>query len=358
MLDRYVGHLCREISIKADGAKIETVFLGGGTPTLLGPERIERLLLEIRRAGRISEEAEITVEANPESVNEDGLRRMLAAGINRISFGFQSFSERNLRKLGRIHSAEQASESAHAAHRAGFDNIGADLMFGLPDQALQEWEEDLHAALSLPLTHISCYELALEGEEPLARIKAQLPSEDLVADMWEMAMDRLPAAGFSHYEVANYAKPGFSCRHNLRYWLDLDFLGCGAGAWECQSGVRRANASDLAQYFAAGDLGYPPAIEDRPPPALKMSETLILNLRLRDGLREADFQDRYGPGSLESFLPALQPHISAGRVERSGGHMRLTRKGLLVANAVWTDLLKAGGEEGCGRGCASGKFAF
>jgi oxygen-independent coproporphyrinogen-3 oxidase len=285
--------------------------------------------------------AEITVEANPETVGENELRQMLDAGVNRISLGIQSFSEIALQRLGRRHTPAQAREAVELARRAGFRNVGADLMFGLPDQGLAEWKADLGKALSLPLTHISCYELLLEKEAPLAKRGVKPPGQDLAADMWETAMDELPAAGYLHYEIANYARPGHCCMHNRKYWLDLDFLGCGAGAWECRGGERRANACDLARYFAGKVSNYPPAVVDEASPDLKMSETLILNLRLIEGCKEEEFQARYGTSSLEKLMSVLSPHIDAGRLERRDGRLRLTRRGLLCANEIWGDLLAA-----------------
>ncbi len=282
------------------------------------------------------------MEANPESVDLHALGSLCAAGVNRISIGVQSLNDDALKSLGRSHTADQARHAIAIAREGGFSNVSADLMFGLPGQDLAEWRACLEEAFLLPIEHLSCYELCADPAAAFAHPEPGWPSEDETADQWELLMDMADANGFEHYEVANYARPGFACRHNLKYWRDTDFIGIGTGAWSSRDGIRSANLHDLTQYFAGSSRGYPPAEEIRPGSGARMAETLMLNLRLREGASEAGFSRRYGPRALDVFMPALSAHLKAGRLERGNGCIRLTRPGLLLANEVWADLLEAG----------------
>jgi oxygen-independent coproporphyrinogen-3 oxidase len=298
------------------------------------------------------------MEANPETVDETTLAGFLRAGAKRISFGVQAFQDRHLRGLGRIHSAAQARQAICSAQQIGFESIGADLMFGLPNQTMTDWDETLESALALPLNHVSCYELTVEDGTALSRSSPRLPDSDQVADMWEVAMNRLPAAGFAQYEIANYARDGHVCRHNMKYWLDFDFLGFGAGAWSCRHGTRFANPADIDKYLAGRATGFPPAQIDHIPPQVKMAETLILNLRPRQGCREDAFNARYGTGALEKFADIISLHIDAGRLERKHGYLRLTKSGMLVANSVWADLLAEAKAPPCEQAARDDRFFF
>ncbi len=338
----YVAALLEEIRAKGDGRPADTVFLGGGTPSLLDPAQVAVILNALRAAWVLAPDAEITLEANPETVTEEKLRGFREAGANRISFGVQSLDDAQLKALGRIHSADRARRAIEEARRAGFARINADLIFGLPGHTLDRWRRDLGEVLAWPVDHVSAYELSIEDDTAFGRRPPTLPGEEAVATMWEAAMDDAAAAGFAHYEVSNYARPGAECRHNLKYWLDTDWVGLGASAWGLAAGVRYGNPRSLAKYYAGRMTGFPPEKTDELPRDGQMAETLVLNLRLRAGCETAGFEARYGPGSLNRFAPVLAPHEEAGRVERHAGRLALTRAGLMVANSIWGDVYSAG----------------
>ena len=336
---RYVEVLGEEILGRAGGGEADTVFFGGGTPSMLSPREISRILGAIRTGFNLSPGAEITMEANPDTVNPESLRGYREAGVNRISFGVQSLQDHLLAELGRIHSADRARLAVKQAGDAGFDNIGIDLMFGLPGQTAKAWRGDLLEALSLGITHLSAYELTLEKGTPLGDNPPPLPGEDEVVAMWEATAEETGRAGFIRYEVSNYAKPGRECRHNMKYWRDEDFFGFGAGAWSSLNGVRTGNIRSISGYLAKD--GFRPAELDQLDVSKKMAETLMLNLRTTEGCREAGFQDRYGAHSLEIFSGAIAPHLAGGRLERVGGWLRLTPRGFMLANEIWADILAA-----------------
>ncbi len=338
---RYVDTLAAEIGVRGTGEPADTIFFGGGTPSLLEPAQVGRILDALRAAFALDPAAEITMEANPETVDETRLRGFRAAGVNRISFGVQSLDPALLKALGRIHSADRARAAVREARAAGFDDLSADLMFGLPGQDVAGWKRDLTEVLSWPLTHLSCYELTIEGDTAFGQHPPALPDEDAVLAQWDTVLDETARAGFNQYEVSNYARPGKECRHNLKYWRDEDWFGFGASAWEAQGGVRRGNPRSLAKYFAGREAGFPPAETDSLPESGRMAETLVLGLRLRAGVDEGEYAARYGADALARYLPALAPHEAAGRVERAEGRLRLTPPGLLVANDVWGDIYEA-----------------
>jgi len=341
--EEYVGHLIREIGLKGTGEPADTVFIGGGTPSTLHPGQIERILGALGKAFRLTPDAELTMEANPETVNAATLRDFRAAGMNRISFGVQSLDDGILKRLGRIHSADRARRAIGEARAAGFAEINADLMFGLPGQTADRWRQDLSEVLTWPITHLSCYELTIEGETAFARRPPVLPDEPVVLSQWDVVMTATARAGFGHYEVSNYARSGHECRHNLKYWRDDDWFGFGAAAWGAQGGVRTGNPRSLKHYYEGAARGYPAAETDALPLAARMAETLVLNLRLRAGCDIPAYESRYGAGALDRFAPALAAHLAAGRVEHRPESVRLTNAGLLVANTIWSEVYAAAG---------------
>lgn len=339
--EEYVRHLIAEIRAKGTGEPADTVFIGGGTPSTLQPAQIERILAALGKAFRLAPEAELTMEANPETVDVAKLRGFRAAGMNRISFGVQSLDDGILKTLGRIHTADRARRAVVEAREAGFEDVNADLMFGLPGQSAERWRRDLAEVLTWPIAHVSCYELGIESDTAFGRKPPVLPDEPVVMSQWETVMAETARAGFAHYEVANYARPGHECRHNLKYWLDEDWFGFGAAAWGARAGVRTGNPRSLKQYYGGAAAGYPAAESDELPLSGRMAETLVLNLRLRAGCDVGAYEARYGAGALDRFTPALASHLAAGRVDQSKSLVRLTDRGLLVANSVWADIYAA-----------------
>lgn len=337
--ERYVEALGEEILGKGGGEPADTVYFGGGTPTMLSPREISRILGALRTGFTVSTGAEITMEANPDTVTPESLSGYRDAGVNRLSFGVQSLHDRLLAELGRIHSADRARQAVKEASVAGFDNISVDMMFGLPGQSAGEWREDLREALSLGITHLSAYELTLEKGTPLGDNPPPLPPEDEVVVMWEAVAEETGRAGFTRYEVSNYARPGRECRHNMKYWRDEDFLGFGAGAWSSREGIRTGNTRSIGGYLAEG--GFSPVETEQVDIHKKMAETLMLALRTTEGCIESDFLARYGERALEGFSGAVAPHLAGGLLERAGGRLRLTPRGFMLANEIWADILTA-----------------
>ncbi len=248
LIPAYVEALLREAEAWSGlcaGATVETLFFGGGTPSLVPPAEMKRLMEGLRQRFAIAAEAEVSLEANPESVDFDHLRGLRDLGVNRLSLGVQSFDDEELRFLGRIHSAAEAEAAYGAARQAGFENVGLDLIFGLPQQQLESWQQSLEKAIRLEPEHLSLYALTVEENTPLGRAvaanRAWEPDEDAQAEMYEESEERLEAAGYDHYETSNWAWPGHRCRHNLTYWETRPYLGLGAGAHSYLSGCRFAN---------------------------------------------------------------------------------------------------------------------
>ncbi len=337
--EKYVDAVCAEIAAKANGEAADTVFLGGGTPSLLTPVQVERILRALRGGFRFDSAAEISMEANPDTATAEKMSGFKAAGINRMSIGIQSLEDDLLRGLGRVHLAEDGRRAINNAAAAGFRNVSADLMFGLPGLTEEIWRRDLVAVMALPVTHLSCYELSVEEESAFGRCGVAVPDEDLVVAQWEIVMAETARAGFAHYEVSNYARPDCECRHNLKYWLDEEFFGFGAGAWSYLKGVRWGNARNVDKYLAGGATGFPPEEVDEISAAVKIAEALVLNLRLRRGCDERAFAARHGEAAWARFGPVLAPHLTAGLLERSEGRLMLSSRGLLVANAIWGDIM-------------------
>lgn len=362
--ERYVQALIREI--KLVGAALnhrpaQTIFFGGGTPSLLTPEQVERVIDACAAAFALVADAEITLEANPESVTLASLRALRHAGVNRLSFGVQSFRDETLRFLGRQHSAARARQAVEWARAAGFDNVNLDLMYGLPGQTLAEWQETLEAALALAPEHLSLYALIVEPGTPLHRwIEHGLvapPDDDLAADQYEWALDRLSAAGYAHYEISNWARaqgetltPALASRHNLIYWRNQEYAGLGAGAHSYVNSIRYANLKHPQHYIAAVERGHLPA--EAPAPALDprsldpidadlaMREHMMLGLRLvREGVAFEVFEQRHGVPLEARFGPVIERLVEEELLERLPDRVRLTRQGYLLANQVLVEFL-------------------
>ncbi len=347
---RYVDALIREIEIRSRlpsvaRAEVDTVYFGGGTPSCLPLPLLSRIVKALTTNLRLLSEVEFTLEANPESATHELLRQLRRLGVNRLSLGAQTFDRRILRLLRRRHEPEQVEEAVRGARRAGFENLNLDLIYGLPGQTLEGFKRDLEKALSLSPQHLSLYALSVHPETPLGRWvdegKVSLPSDDEVADMYEWALSRLEGEGFVHYEISNFALPGFECRHNLKYWLNRPYLGLGAGAWSYLNGWRRGNVSKVDEYIERIEKGLDPADKaERPSLLRRASETLILGLRLTKGYDLSLLTRRYGSGTLSCFLPELEELAKEGLLRMEGRRAVLTVRGMLLGNRVWARLLK------------------
>lgn len=338
--DAYLEALCREISFApSEGEEIETVYFGGGTPSLLTPRQLERILDAISRRFRIAQDAEISLEVNPRTADREKLSAFSALGINRISIGMQSLCDRELAALGRIHTSRDAYTVFEDARAAGIGNINLDLMFGIPEQTKRSLAETLRAATELSPEHISAYGLIVEEGTPFFREREELrlPDEDAEYEMYQTVCRMLRDAGYRHYEVSNYAKPGAECRHNLIYWRDRPYFGFGLSAASFLSGVRRVNTRDMAAYLAdpLSATQETTAIEG----ADAEYEYIMLALRLSEGIDEASFCRRFGHSFSESYAERLLPYREAGYLISEGGRTHLTEDGLYISSALLADLL-------------------
>ena len=336
---------------KVAGRPVPTVFIGGGTPSLLEGEAVGRILDIVRERYALNADAEITLEANPESVSVERLRAYRTVGVNRLSIGVQSLDEGELRFLDRLHDGEGARWAVAAARSAGFDNVNVDLIFGLPGQPPSGWERTLEGAIALGPDHVSCYALTVEEGTPLAaRVASGSVVEadpDVVAEIGEMTARRLSAAGYAQYEISNYAQPGKACRHNLVYWRHGEYLGLGPGAHGFVDGVRYAVERSPGRYI--GVLRDDAASKGLPSPAVVSREevdeetaaldTLTLGLRLNEGVEAAEFARRY-PTAWERYRPAVEWSKSVGLAEEVDGRLRLTSRGRRLSNEVFVRLLE------------------
>lgn len=331
----YAEALMRDLSRRAAEAEdltVDTVYFGGGTPTVLGAERLSELLTHIRRAYRISPDAEITFEANPESARDSGSLRLLRdAGFNRVSLGVQSGDDGELRRIGRIHTRADVCTAVGAIRQAGFRNLSLDLMYALPEQTPERWADNLAFALSLAPEHLSCYALTLEEGTRLYRERAshRFPDDDEAADDYLFAVDTLARHGYRQYEISNFSREGFESRHNLRYWHLLPYLGFGPGAAGDFAGVRYAYARDLNAY-CRGDCPYSevtPISE-----AERKREAVMLGLRLTEGVDTAAFP---------AVAAALRPYAAHGFTREAEGRIALTPKGFLISNRLIAEALEA-----------------
>lgn len=322
-------------------ACVDTIFFGGGTPSLLDPADIARILRACRETYSLTPDAEITLETNPETVTPERLAAFREAGITRVSFGVQSFDDEELKKLGRIHSARKAIEVIGDAMGLGFASVSLDLMLWLPGQTPVMWDRTIDQAIRLGPDHLSLYLLELYPNAPLKEEMAragwaQTPDDD-AAEMYLEGLRRLDAAGYEQYEISNVARPGHRSRHNLKYWQSGDWRGFGCGAHSTVNGTRWKNISGTGEYVARIEAGLDVRQDVRRlAPAERIEEALFTGLRLSEGIDETAFQARWGILPWDRYAEALALRIEAGHVWRSGGRFGLTRSGMLVANDVLT----------------------
>ncbi|HEX7087454.1 MAG TPA: radical SAM family heme chaperone HemW [Vicinamibacterales bacterium] len=336
---RYVEALEAEIGRAGDGSPADTIFFGGGTPSLLEPDEIHRLVAACRGAFALDPDAEITLEANPESVSIARLAAYRAAGVTRVSFGVQSLHDDELARLDRRHTAARAKAAIADARQAGFDNVSLDLMLWLPQQTMAAWRATVEQAIALGPDHVSLYLLELYPNAPLreamARAQWSLAPDDEAADMYLWAMDRFDAAGFAQYEISNVARPGRRSRHNLKYWQDGAWIGFGCGAHSTRGAWRWRNVASTTDYVARIRRGDDVAAERRRRSVEEQAgDALFTGLRLTEGVDFDAVGARYGLDLWSRYAGELERQRLGGRVEIDGHRVRLTRPGMLVANDV------------------------
>jgi oxygen-independent coproporphyrinogen-3 oxidase len=317
----------------------DTVYFGGGTPSLLEPEEIDRLISSCRTAFDVAGDAEITLEANPETVTRDRLAAFRAAGVNRVSFGVQSFRDDELRRLSRLHNAGRARAAADEARAAGFDNVSIDLMMWLPNQSVEQWLETVDSAIVVGPDHLSLYLLEVYPNAPLRdeMVRArwsQAPDQDAEA-MYLTGMERLESAGLDQYEISNVARAGRQSRHNLKYWTDGEWLGFGCGAHSTCAGIRWKNVSSTEEYIDRLSRGRAPALDlHRMPLDERLGDALFTGLRLTAGVDLAEIRARYGVDVWRRYGPDLERFVEGKWLVHEDERLRLTRRGMLLAHEV------------------------
>lgn len=327
---------------------LETVYIGGGTPSLFSPYNIQRLVSGIQQSFSCKDALEITLEINPGTVTKDSLAAFKDAGINRLSIGIQSFNDKTLKTLGRIHSARDSFKCYEQARKAGFDNMGIDLIFGIPGQSADAWAQDLKAAVALKPKHISAYNLTIEKGTPFFEIQKRgrlaLPSEEEQVLMYELAIDKLEEAGYKHYEISNFAQSGFESRHNMRYWSGVDYIGLGAGAHSYASlpdwGIRQWNEPEPASYMRqVNATGRAIAGEERLTKKEAFEEGIFLGLRKTTGINIDWFLKRFNVHLKDLYSSKISAFKIKGLLLEDNACLRLTRKGLLLSNEVFGELI-------------------
>lgn len=346
-MDRYVSALCRqlaEIAQRTTAHTVDSVYLGGGTPSYLGEKRLRHILKTVKKHYHLSRDAEITLEANPDSAGDwRALRSLRRAGMNRLSLGVQSADDGLLRTLGRPHTFAQAEEAAAAARRARIRNLSLDLIYGLPGQDLAGWKDTLERAAALEPEHLSCYGLKVEEGTPLwdMQEKMDLPDDDAQADMYLWTVERLRALGYEQYEISNFARPGRASRHNMKYWTLCEYAGFGPGAHSDLGDVRYAYLRSLDTYCAGVEAGVSVLESSEHIPSRERDiEYVMLGLRLTQGISRQEFENRYRL----PFAPiqsVLERFRATGHAALAGGRWRLTPEGFLVSNQIIGQALEA-----------------
>ena len=345
-MDQYQKALLSHIKETAPLAQdfpVDTIYIGGGTPSYYGAKRLKELLGVIRKLYKVEKDAEVTVECNPDSVDVKSLKILRKAGVNRLSMGMQSANACELERIHRIHTPQQVNEAATAARKAGFTNLSLDLIYGLPGQTMDSWKDTVEHALSLIPQHLSCYGLKVEEGTPLAARVAQgevLPDDDQQADLYLWTVGRLERAGYPQYEISNFAKPGFASRHNLRYWLTQPYIGFGPGAHSDFGGRRYSFVRDLDAYIQ-GVLQGGDIIDESEiiPKRERCGEYLMLRLRTVQGINEQEYRSTY----FMDFAPLqarLEQFRAQGWAEQTDGRWHFTPKGFLLSNQLIGDLLE------------------
>ncbi|MBO7274223.1 MAG: radical SAM family heme chaperone HemW, partial [Clostridia bacterium] len=338
----YVSALFRDLKEHAPACRaytVDTVFLGGGTPTTLPAYLLKGLMEEIYKYYNVAPNAEITAECNPITGQRELFARMRAAGINRLSIGLQSAHEKELKALGRLHSFDTFATCFADARAAGFDNISVDVMSGIPYQTPESRKETLQKVLALGPEHISSYDLIIEAGTPFARKRAtlSLPDEEAARQMYLEGIAFLAENGYTQYEISNFAKPGFESRHNLKYWNCAEYLGFGVAAYSDFGGVRFGNSRDMEAYIAGLDITEE---KETPDKEERVDEYVMLRFRLCEGVDVRTFEERFGISFEETYGKKLIPFVSEGLVCKKEGRYFLLPKGMLVSNMILSEILK------------------
>lgn len=343
----YMETLCKEldlIGLQKNKPHIKTIFIGGGTPSLLSIREIQMLGACLQRNFNLDGLLEFTIESNPGTVEGEKLMKWRQIGVDRVSMGVQSMNDDLLKKLGRIHSAQVARESFHIIRSSGIENINLDLMFGLPDQTIEDLKETLDEVLALGPDHISAYSLKIEEDTPFERMldkkELRLPSEEEDREMYHFLIEALKDKGFKHYEISNFALEGKACKHNLVYWKGAPYFAAGLAAHGYVDGVREGNHTDFAKYKEAVEKGQKP-VQTRELISCEEAafEYIMLGLRLSEGVDLRDFQNQFGYKMQDRFKDVIQRQLDQGLVRLTDDYLALTAYGLDVSNQVMADYM-------------------
>ncbi len=324
-------------SDREDGRKYDTLYFGGGTPSYINHRLLAETVEKLHLMFDFADDTEITVECNPGTIDEQGFKILKCAGVNRLSLGLQSADNNMLKALGRIHTFEEFEKCFYAARKCGFDNISLDLMYGLPDMTMSDWEYSLKRAVEFAPEHISTYALKVEEGTLFSTMRLNLPDDDLFADMYERSVEVLETCGYKRYEISNFAKPGRKSRHNLKYWHCEDFLGLGAGAYSCLRGKRFSNYCRLDDYIASGGIAVCESEEITL--AGQMSEFVFLGLRCTEGISLSEFEARFEKKITDVFGAPIRKYCDWGFMVCENDRLRLSDKGFFVSNIIFADFV-------------------
>ena len=346
-MEKYVDAVCSEIMMRSNEVTIAdqaTLYFGGGTPSLLSEKLLAKLVEALQKNGCWLQPAEATIEVNPGTADLDKLRFFKDLGFDRISFGVQSLNDAELRAVGRIHTANEALDAITVAEKAGFTRVSADLIYGLPEQSLQTLKTSLQNLTAAGLQHLSVYGLTIEKNTPLAGMldkgKVELPDEDCQLAMYELVQEYLEAQGLHRYEISNYAKPGFACRHNIGYWKRTDYLGFGPSAASLFGNRRWTNTADRSLYLkACGALEKIREDEEILSRQDAMEEFMFLGLRMTQGISTTEFEEKFGKEIHAVYGGVLKKYEAMHLLQEHSGRLALTRDGISVSNVILADFL-------------------
>ncbi|MCB5137795.1 radical SAM family heme chaperone HemW [Streptococcus mutans] len=338
-VDAYLEALIKEFNDYYQIKDLQTLYIGGGTPTAISGEQLDYLLTNLSKNLNLNMLEEFTIEANPGDLTPDKVAVLKQSAVNRVSLGVQTFNNKHLKQIGRGHNEDQIYESIDSLKSAGFDNISIDLIYALPNQTITDVKENVAKALALDIPHLSLYSLILEHHtvfmNKMRRGKLNLPTEDLEAEMFDYIISEMEDHGFEHYEISNFTKPGFESRHNLMYWNNAEYFGCGAGASGYVDGIRYRNRGPIQHYLKAiKEKGQARFQEERLSQAEKMEEELFLGLRKKSGISIQRFEDKFGLPLMEVYGQAIDDLEKDGLILVEKDCIRMSKKGLFLGDTV------------------------
>lgn len=347
--DKYVKALCQEMTLRHNelndiNQDINTIYIGGGTPSQLSVSNIQDIFTYINKVwkGKVNV-SEVTIECNPDDITDDFAKAISRLPINRVSMGAQTFNDDRLRFLHRRHCAEEVRDAVNRLRRAGISNISIDLMFGFPDETIDDWSKDIDTALSLGVQHISAYSLMYEEGTTLFRLLEQKKikpiDEETSLSMYNLLIDKLSAAGYVQYEISNFALPGFESKHNSSYWHAIPYIGIGASAHSYDTKSRRWNISDINKYIISIENGQLPYKEELLDNNTKYDDLITTAMRTREGIDTEKMKRDFGDDLYTYFIKESRKHINNGTLKERNGWVSLTRKGLFVSDDIMSDLM-------------------